>query len=157
MLTSAHPSLSSPILEQCSVGETSYRSYQEVSYASQSDIHNELQAPLDRTLLRIYDEQVDDIVTVLVDVVMDISLYSVTRNDETIHHTEVWNNAFMNRLLSETAQITARGSPFPMSAPTCVDSFVIISRAHSSLSILSTSIFILYMSPIILCPLCCRD
>ena len=119
MLTSKHPSLPSSTLDQYSAGETSYRSYREVSYALQSDIHNELQAPLDRTLLRIYDEQVDDIVTVLVDVVMDISLYSVTRNDETIHHTEVWNNAFMNRLLSETARITASGSLFPICYDIC--------------------------------------
>jgi hypothetical protein len=76
MLTSARPSLPSPILEQCSVGETSYRSYQEMSYAQQSDTHNDLRPA--KTLLRIYDKQVDDIVTVLVDVVMDISLYSVT-------------------------------------------------------------------------------
>ena len=112
MLTSKHPSLPSSTLDQYSAGETSYRSYREVSYALQSDIHNELQPA--KTLLRIYDRQVDDVVTVLVDVIIDISLYSVTRNDETIHHTEVWNNAFMNRLLSETARITASGSLFPI-------------------------------------------
>ena len=117
MLTSKHPSLPSSTLDQYSAGETSYRSYREVSYALQSDIHNELQPA--KTLLRIYDRQVDDIVTVLVDVVIDISLYSVTRNDETIHHTEVWNNAFMNRLLSETARITASGSPFPICYDIC--------------------------------------
>ena len=117
MLTSKHPSLPSSTLDQYSAGETSYRSYREVSYALQSDIHNELQPA--KTLLRIYDRQVDDIVTVLIDVVIDISLYSVTRNDETIHHTEVWNNAFMNRLLSETARITASGSLFPICYDIC--------------------------------------
>ena len=112
MLTSKHPSLPSSTLDQYSASETSYRSYREVSYALQSDTHNELQPA--KTLLRIYDRQVDDIVTVLIDVVIDISLYSVTRNDETIHHTEVWNNAFMNRLLSETAQITASEPSIPI-------------------------------------------
>ena len=72
MLTSKHPSLPSSTLDQYSAGETSYRSYREVSYALQSDIHNELQPA--KTLLRIYDRQVDDIVTVLIDVVIDISL-----------------------------------------------------------------------------------
>ena len=160
MLTSEHPSLSSFILEQYSAGGTSYRSYREVSYAQQSDTRNEPQ-PV-KTSLRIYDRQVDDIVTVLIDVIIDISLYSVTRNDETIHHTETWNNVFMNHLLSETARITTSGSRFPIcydicklqtsfrftthtyvSAPTCVDLFVIMSRARSLRSILRTLIFIL--------------
>ena len=117
MLTSEHPSLPSSTLDQYSASETSYRSYREVSYALQSDIHNELQPA--KTSLRIYDRQVDDVVTVLVDVIIDISLYSVTRNDETIHHIEVRNNAFMNRLLSKTAWITASGSFFPICYDIC--------------------------------------
>ena len=76
MLTSKHPSLSSSILEQYSAGGTSYCSYWEVSYAQQSDTRNGLHPA--KTSLRIYDRQADDIVTVLIDVIVDISLYSVT-------------------------------------------------------------------------------
>ena len=72
-----------------------------------------------KTSLRIYDRQVDDIVTVLIDVIIDISLYSVTRNDETIHHIEAWNNIFMNHLPAETAWITTSGSRFPICYDIC--------------------------------------
>ena len=56
----------------------------------------------------------DDIVTVLIDVIIDISLYSVIRNDEMIHHAEPWDNAFMSHLLSDTAWITTSESRFPV-------------------------------------------
>ena len=118
MLTSKHPSLPSSMREQYSAGGTSYRSYQEVSYTQQSDTHNGLHPPA-KASLRIYDRQADDIVTVLIDVIVDISLYSVTRNDETIHHAESWDNTFMNRLLSETARITTSGSRFPICYDIC--------------------------------------
>ena len=63
--------------------------------------HNELR-PTKISLRSLqYDRQANDIVTVLIDVIIDISLYSVIRNDEMIRHGEPWDNAFMNRLLSD--------------------------------------------------------
>ena len=117
MLTSTHPSLLSPILDQYSAGETSYRSYQEMPYAQQCDTqdqldHDELRPT--KISLRVYDRQANDIVTVLIDVIIDISLYSVIRNDEMIHHIEPWDNTFMNHLLSDTARITACESRLPV-------------------------------------------
>ena len=112
MLASTHPSLPPPILDQYFAGETSYRSYQEMSYAQQCDTHDELHPA--KISLRIYDRQADDIVTVLIDVIIDISLYSVIRNDEMIHNVEPWDNTFMNHLPSDTARITASESRFPV-------------------------------------------
>ena len=74
----------------------------------QSDTHNDLHPA--KISLRVYDRQADDIVTVLIDVIVDISLYSVTRNDEMTHYVEPWDNTFMNHLLSDTARITANES-----------------------------------------------
>ena len=117
MLTSKHSSLPPSTLDQHSADETSYRSYREASCVQQNDVHNELQPT--KTTLRIHNRQAADVVTVLIDVIIDVSLCSVTRNDETIHHTEVWDNTFMNHLLSETAQIAASGSPFPICHDIC--------------------------------------
>jgi hypothetical protein len=112
MPASAHPSLPSLTLDQYFAGETSYHSHQEMSYAQQCDTHDELRPA--KISLRVYNIQADDIVTVLIDVIIDISLYSVIRNDEMIHHVEPWDNTFMNHLLSDTARITASESRFPM-------------------------------------------
>jgi hypothetical protein len=109
MPSSEYPRLPLSILGQYSASETSYRSYHEMSYAQQCDTqaveHNERYP--NETSLRIYGRKPNDIITVLIDVVIDISLYSVIQNDEMICHVESWSNDFVNHLLSDTTRIMA--------------------------------------------------
>ena len=116
MLTSEHPSLLPSTLDQYSTGETSYRSYQEMPYAQQCDTRalecNE-QHP-DKISLRVYDRKSSDIVTALIDVVIDISLCSVIRNDETVCYIESIDNDFMNHMPSDTTRTVAREPRLPI-------------------------------------------
>jgi hypothetical protein len=78
MLPSEHPSLLPSTLGQYSTGETSYHSYQEMPYAQQCHTqaleYNERYP--DKTSLRVYDGKPSDIITVLIDIVIDIFLCS---------------------------------------------------------------------------------
>ena len=116
MLSSECPSLLFSILDQYSASETSYRSYQEMSYAQQCDtqaVEHHERCP-DKMSLLIYDRKPNDIITVLIDVVIDISLYSVIQNDETICHDESWSNDFVNNLPSDTTWIMACEPQLPV-------------------------------------------
>jgi hypothetical protein len=107
MLTSEYPSLSPSILGQYSASETSYRSYQEMSYAQQCDMRalecNERYP--DMTSLLFYDRKPNDVITVLIDIVIEIFLRSATQNDETVYSIESNGHDFMNHTRSDTTHI----------------------------------------------------
>jgi hypothetical protein len=109
MLTSEYPSLPPSILGQYSASETSYRSYQEMSYTQQCDTRvlecNERYP--DKTSLRVYDRKLNDIITVLIDIVIDIFLRSAPQNDEMVYSIESTGHDFMNHARSDTTHILA--------------------------------------------------
>jgi hypothetical protein len=107
MLPSEHPSLLPSVLGQYSTGETSYHSHQERPYAQQCDTRvlecNERYP--DKTSLRVYDRKPSDIITVLIDIVIDVFLYSAIRNDEMAYSIESTGNDFMDHMGSDTTHI----------------------------------------------------
>jgi hypothetical protein len=112
-LTSVRSNLILPALDQHSTSERSYHSHRETSYAVQSNTqmyeHNEL--ILRQKSFCAYEKKSSDIIVVLVNDIICILMYSVTRSDETTYPIRSVMDYLVNLTLLNTTLTNARGNP----------------------------------------------